>query len=65
MTDLSTGQVAKLLGVRRETVWRWASRVGSQKEVDRGIRWTKGGHYRFTAEAVELLRKEHGKEEGS
>jgi transposase len=24
MTDLSCGQVAKLLGVRRETVWRWA-----------------------------------------
>ena len=60
MTDLSSGQVAKLLGVRRETVWRWARRFThagmtiTDYEVVRG-----SGHLRFTPDAVEALWAEH------
>ena len=57
MTDLSAGQVAKLLSVRRETIWR---RVRAGKFPN--ARWTDGGHLRIPAEDVESLQKQRERE---
>jgi hypothetical protein len=66
MTDLSSGQVAKLLGVRRETVWRWIPIMSGDGRYyldplgSARVYRTTGGHLRFTPETVKWLRKEHG-----
>jgi hypothetical protein len=68
MTDLSCGQVAKLLGVNRSTVWRWADDYRPHPLRDicdiPGVYLTWGGHLRFSPEAVQWLRREHGRGEG-